>query len=261
MFAVIKVVEMLLSPLDLALLALIIAAVLAWRGRHQSARRVLSTVTAFLLLLAVLPWSDWLVRPLENRFPEQRELPSRIDGIIVLGGSIDPVHSDERGRPVVAYAPERLMSMVELSRRTPEARAVFTGGSGSVTRQDVKDAHYARQLLEALGVPEGRVIYEDQSRNTRENAEFSKALAAPKDGETWLLVTSALHMPRSVGTFRAAGWPVTAYPVDYLSRPQPSGWGFNLARNSTLIRTALHEWIGLAYYRLRGWSDSWYPAP
>ena len=261
MFAVIKIIEMLLSPLDLALLALMAAALLAWRGRHRPARWLLSAAAAYLLLLTVLPWSDWLIRPLENRFPERRDLPSRVDGIIVLGGSIDPVHSKERGRPVVAYAPERLMSMVELSRRYPEARTVFTGGSGSVTRQDVKDAHYAQQLMEALGVPEGRVIYEDQSRNTRENAEFAKTLAPPKSGETWLLVTSALHMPRSVGTFRASGWPVTAYPVDYLSWPQPSGWGFNSARNSNLIHTALHEWIGLAYYRLRGWSDSWYPAP
>lgn len=256
-----KIVEMLLSPLELALAALSVALLLLWRGRIRTGRRILAGTVTFLLVLAVFPWSDWLLRPLETRFPMQTELPSRVDGIVVLGGSIDPVRSQERGRPSIADAPERLTALVELARHYPAARVVFTGGSGDFARQDVKEAHYTAMLLTNLGVPEGRVLYEDQSRNTRENAEFTKPLAVPKDGEVWLLVTSARHMPRSVGAFRAAGWKVIAYPVDYLTSAAPSGWGLRLGRNSAVLRTAFHEWAGLLYYRLRGWSDSWYPAP
>lgn len=261
MFAVFKVIEMLLSPLELALLALMLATVLLWLGRVRATRRILSATVILLVLLAVLPWNDWLLRPLENRFPEPTPLPATVDGIIVLGGSIDPVRSQERGRPIIFDAPERLTALVELSRRYPEARVIFTGGSGYVTRQDVREAHYTAVLLTALGVPEGRVLYEDQSRNTRENADFSKTLVVPKAGEIWLLVTSAWHMPRSVGTFRAAGWPVIPYPVDYQSGANPNGWRGLLGRNATTLRKAAHEWIGLVYYRLRGWSDSWYPGP
>lgn len=261
MFAVMKIAEMLLSPLELALAALSVALLLLWLGRARAGRRILTFTVAVLLALAVLPWSDWLLRPLETRFPMRPEVFSRVDGIVVLGGSVNPVRSQERGRPVITDAPERLTALVELSRRHPEARVVFTGGSGNFARQDVKEAHYVAALLTSLGVPEGRVLYEDQSRNTRENAEFTRPLAAPKDGETWLLVTSARHMPRSVGAFRAAGWEVVPYPVDYQTSAAPSGWGFRLGRNSAVLRTAFHEWAGLLYYRLRGWSDSWYPAP
>lgn len=260
-FTVVKIVEMLLSPLELALAALSVALLVLWRGRIRAGRRILAGTVTFLLVLAVLPWSNWLLRPLETRFPMQTELPSHVDGIVVLGGSIDPVRSQERGRPTIADAPERLTALVELARHYPAARVVFTGGSGDFARQDVKEAHYTAMLLTNLGVPEGRVLYEDQSRNTRENAEFAKPLAAPKDGEVWLLVTSARHMPRSVGTFQASGWKVIAYPVDYLTSAAPSGWGLRLGRNSAVLRNALHEWAGLLYYRLRGWSDSWYPAP
>lgn len=260
-FTVTKIVEMLLSPLELALVALSVALLLLWRGRVGAGRRILACTVTLLLALAVLPWSDWLLRPLETRFPMRAELPPQMDGIVVLGGSVNPVRSLERGRPVITDAAERLTALVELSRRYPAARVVFTGGSGDFARQDVKEAHYVATLLRNLGVPEGRVLYEDQSRNTHENAEFAKPLAAPKDSESWLLVTSARHMPRSVGAFRAAGWEVIPYPVDYLTSAAPSGWGFRLGGNSAVLRTALHEWGGLLYYRLRGWSDSWYPAP
>lgn len=260
-FTVMKILEMLLSPLELALVALSVALLLLWRGRILAGQWILACTVTFLLVLAVLPWSDWLLRPLETRFPMQTELPSHVDGIVVLGGSIDPVRSQDRGRPTIADAPERLTALVELARRYPAARVVFTGGSGNFARQDVKEAHYTAMLLTSLGVPEGRVLYEDQSRNTRENAEFAKPRAAPRDGEVWLLVTSARHMPRSVGTFLASGWKVIPYPVDYLTSASSSGWGGRLGRNSAVLRTALHEWAGLVYYRLRGWSDSWYPAP
>lgn len=260
-FTVMKIVEMLLSPLELALVALSVALLLLWRGRIRAGRRILAGTVTLLLVLAVLPWSDWLLRPLETRFPMQTDLPSHVDGIVVLGGSIDPVRSQERDRPAITDAPERLTALVELARRYPAARVVFSGGSGDFARQDVKEAHYTAMLLANLGVPEGRVLYENQSRNTRENAEFAKPLAAPQDDEAWLLVTSARHMPRSVGAFRAAGWEVIPYPVDYLTSAASSGWGFRLGRNNAALRTAFHEWAGLVYYRLRGWSDSWYPAP
>ena len=70
-------------------------------------------------------------------------------------------------------------------------------------------------MLERLGLAAGRVIYEERSRNTSENAEFSLAIARPQPGETWLLITSAFHMSRAVGSFRRAGWNVVPYPVDF----------------------------------------------
>jgi len=101
------------------------------------------------------------------------------------------------------------------------------------------------------------------SRNTQENAEFSKALAAPKNGERWLLVTSAYHMPRSVGVFRKAGFDVEAYPVDWRL-----GERADLLRFSTLaldglerVDVATREWMGLVAYWATGKIDRLLPGP
>ena len=99
--------------------------------------------------------------------------------------------------------------------RYPNARIVFTGGSANLISNDAKEADYAAEIFESLGIPKSRLIMERASRNTYENAEFTKELVAPKPGERWLLVTSAFHMPRSIGLFRKAGFAVEAYPVDW----------------------------------------------
>lgn len=258
MFVVMKILEMLMAPLNLVLLALLAAAILLGCGRLVWGRRLVQATVVFLLLVAALPWTDWLLVPLENRVPPPAALPERVDGIVVLGGAIDPVLSAERKQPALNDAAERLTAMVQLGRSYPQARLIYSGGSGSVTRQDAKEAPVARDLLATMGFDCDRVAFEDQSRNTRENAVFAHAIAAPRPDQTWLLVTSAIHMPRSLGAFRAAGWRVVPYPVDYTTTAATS-WNWGLGRGLVALSRGLHEWGGLLYYRLRGWTDSLYP--
>ena len=144
------------------------------------------------------------------------------------------------------------------------ARLVFTGGTAELAQPEgLDEARGVRALWLALGVPETRMSFETRSRNTYENATLTRALVQPKPGETWLLVTSAAHMPRSVGIFRAAGWPVTAYPVDY----RTSGTPYDFRPTTQAIdqqrklEVAAHEWIGLLAYRLTGRTATLFPAP
>src|SRR5207248_10072596 len=69
------------------------------------------------------------------------------------------------------------------------------------------------------GVAENRIVLEERSRSTHENAVFAKELIRPSTAETWILVTSAFHMPRAVASFRAVDWPVIPYPVDFKVDP------------------------------------------
>lgn len=260
MFVVSKLSEALLQPLNTLLMALILAAILLYTRHVAWGRRILVGAAATLLVLAVLPWDQILISPLEERFlPPQRQ--QRIDGVVVLGGAIDPVVSAARRQPSLNSAAERLTAVVELGRLYPQARFIYSGGSGSVLHPDEKEAPVAKVFLASLGFDTARVVFEGQSRNTWENAVFSRELMQPKVDETWLLVTSAMHMPRAIGAFRAAGWTITAYPVDYLTAGETDGLRFNVMAGLGAVSTALHEWIGLAYYRLRGWSDALYPAP
>jgi uncharacterized SAM-binding protein YcdF (DUF218 family) len=118
-------------------------------------------------------------------------------------------------------------------------------------------------VFDSLGIEKSRLIIERNARNTIENAEFSKALAAPKPGERWLLVTSAVHMPRSVGLFRKIGFAVEPYPVDWRTRGLADIWTFTPLATEGLVRTdlAMREWIGLVAYRLTGKIDDLLPGP
>ena len=155
------------------------------------------------------------------------------------------------------------MATLELARRYPNARIVISGGTGSLLYDEQPEAGVAVQEFEALGIPHDRISAEEQSRNTVENAVFSRLIANPQPGERWLLVTSAYHMPRAVGTFRAAGFPIEPYPVDYRTRgPSDAVRPFSVANKGLeLTDIALHEWLGLLAYRLTGRTMELFPGP
>lgn len=219
-----------------------------------------------LLLLALLGWSpigNILIIPLEERFPAWTPGKEEIAGIVVLGGSITSDVSDTHGEPVLNEAGERLTAAATLARAYPQAKIIFSGGDAGLVRNLGIEAPWALRLLRDLGIPEGRLIAEDRSRNTVENAVYSKELAAPKPGERWLLVTSAYHMPRSVGVFRRAGFEVEAYPVDWRTRGERDAWQpfFSVGDGLRRTDTAVREWVGLLVYWLTGRSAELFPAP
>lgn len=232
--------------------------------RFARAGRVLAFASLILLaILGLSPLGNALIIPLEERFPPWDASRGAPDGIIVLGGAISPDVSAAREEVALNEAAERLTVAAELARRYPTARILFSGGSGALIYDEGAEAAFALRLLEELGVARERIVLEDRSRNTVENARFSKTLAQPKAGERWLLLTSAHHLPRAIGVFRKAGFPVEAYPVDWRTRGTSdvlrpfATMGDGLRRSDTAVR----EWIGLAVYWLTGRSSELFPGP
>lgn len=223
-------------------------------------------VVASLLALAVIglsPLGNALIIPLEQRFPPWDDTRGPPDGIVVLGGAITPDVSAARNDIALNEAAERVTATVALARRYPEARIVYSGGSGALIFREGSEAVIAVRAFESLGIPPERIIAEEQSRNTVENAVFSLLLAMPRPGERWLLVTSGYHMPRAMGIFRQAGFPVEAYPVDWRTRgPQDAVRPFStLGSGMERTDTAVREWVGLLVYWLIGRSASLFPGP
>ena len=204
-----------------------------------------------------------MILPLEQRFPPWDASRGAPDGIVVLGGGIDPDLSAARGMVVFTHSADRIVATAELARRYPNARIVYSGGSANlVGDRSAKEADFALSILEKLGVARERLTAERDSRNTAENAAYSKAIAGPKPGERWLLVTSAFHMPRSVGLFRKVGFAVEAYPVDW--RASEHGmFSFSpvAVEGLELAHVAMREWIGLTAYWLTGKIDTFLPGP
>ncbi len=258
-----KVFGFFATPSNFAILVGIAGALLL---RTRFSRAGWRLVVASLVLLAVFglsPIGNALIVPLEERFPAWDHSRGAPHGMVVLGGAISPDVSHARNTAALNEAAERLTAAAELARRYPDARIIFSGGSGSVIFDERPEAEFALPLLENLGVPRGRVVAESKSRNTVENARFSRELAQPKPGERWLLVTSAYHLPRAVGIFRKAGFPVEGYPVDWRTRgtgdalrPFPT-MGEGLRRTDTAMR----EWVGLVAYWMLGQSSELFPGP
>ena len=222
-------------------------------------------VVTSLVLIALVGYSPlgrMLILPLEQRFPPWNRSQGPPDGIVVLGGAIAPALSIARGAVALNESAERITATAELARRYPNARIVFSGGTGSLFDAPV-EAPIAVKEFEALGVAHDRITAEEQSRDTIENAVFSRLIAQPKPGEHWLLVTSAFHMPRAVAAFRAAGFPVEAYPVDWRTRgPIDATKPFtSLTGGLSMTDYAVHEWVGLLVYRLTGRTTELFPGP
>lgn len=260
-FPLSKLAWLVLEPGNLLLLLLGAGVGLLFRRFRKIGRGLLVAVAAAALAVAVLPVGPWLLAPLESRFPPPPQMPARVDGVIALGGGLDAASSAARGRPVATEHVERLVAFAALARRYPQARLVYAGGSGDLMTPAYREADAARLFLEELGVDPARVIFERDSRNTIENAAKAKNLVRPEAGELWLLVTSAWHMPRAMGVFRAQGWPVVAYPVGYLTGGRAVLVRPDLTRGLALLGLAAREWIGLAVYRIAGHVDALFPAP
>jgi len=223
-------------------------------------------VVTSLVLIAIAgfsPLGTALILPLEQRFPPWDASRGAPDGLVVLGGVISPEVSAARNAIALDETAERITVAAELAGRYPNARIVISGGSSALIFDGAVEAPFGARELESLGVAPGRIAVEDKSRNTIENARFSRGIADPKPGQRWLLVTSAYHMPRAMAAFRLAGFPVEAYPVDWRTRgpidvTRPFGL---LSDGLRRTDTAAHEWFGLLAYRLTGKTTELLPGP
>jgi uncharacterized SAM-binding protein YcdF (DUF218 family) len=254
-----KIFWFIAEPITLGVLAGILGAILGFT-RFAQAGRVLTAGAIFALAAFLLtPLGALLLRPLEDRFPQPPAQMLAPTGIIVLGGASDAEKSEARGQVYLNSDAARMTAAIELVRRYPAARLVFSGGSADRWAEAIS----AKRLWLSLGVPAERMIFEDKSRNTWENAVFTRDLVKPKKGETWLLVTSAWHMPRSAGIFRRIGFDVIPYPVAY--RTFGDERDLRLARTMIerviMLDDSVHEWIGLLVYWLAGKTDAPFPAP
>ena len=241
---------LLVRPSDWIVYTAVLGVVLS---RRPLGRRLLVAVAVSLVVLGLLP-SAWLLsRPLEQRFPVPVDL-DRVDGIIVLAGAERAGMSEFYGQPLLNTAADRLTTLLMLARRFPEARLVHSGDTVPASQSAV-----ARELLLGAGIDPQRIVFENKSRITCTSPRATLDLVAIDASQRWLLVTSAMHMPRAVACFRAAGWDVTPYPTNFRRGPYP--WALELPDNLEDVDLAAHEWVGLLYYRLRGYTREFFPAP
>ena len=257
-----KLFWLLLQP-TVACQLMIAAGLAGWPRFRPWGRRLAITGLALLALLSVSPLGNILIYPLEQRFAgvAKPEATASFAGIIMLGGFEDATVSRQRHALTVSDSAERLFEGLLLARRLPSAKVIFTGGSADPA--ELGGSQAVGQYLLDSGVTPDRIVLESKSRSTYENALLLKAILQPKPGDRYVLVTSAFHMPRSVGVFRAVGFDVLPDPVDYRTAGIESLWApytfpVDGLRNAEY---AIKEWVGLLAYRLSGRTKELWPGP
>lgn len=248
------------QPLAAALLLVVLGLLVSIKFRRSG----IIVAALGVLVLAVSSFTTTgalLIRPLEERF-ERPGWPEHVGAIILLGGASNGPISAARQISEFNLAGDRFAETLRLAQLYPEAKIVISGGMAVLSDGGEPEAETAQRFFLGLGIPQDRLVLENQARNTEENAEFSKSLLAGIEGPK-LLVTSAFHMPRSMGLFRKAGIEVLPWPTDYRSSGL-EGLGVDVTNpvdNLMTMTTAVREWIGLAAYHWMGKIDEIFPGP
>jgi uncharacterized SAM-binding protein YcdF (DUF218 family) len=252
-----KILSQLIYPLGTSLLLIVIALIGLLLGRRRLAGSAVVVALAWLGIWSLPAVSDQLRLSLESRHPQvaAEELPSA-DVIILLGGGMQATPPNWP-YPGLGSSADRVWHAARLYHAGKAPVILVSGGVMGWEGERRSGAQAMREFLIDLGVPTEAVLIEDRSRSTRENAVFSAQILRDQGFDRALLVTSALHMHRSLATFRAVGLNPVAAATDFEVMPEPNHIKRWLPDAEALHDStrALHEYIGLITYRLRGWAD------
>jgi len=258
-----KIVWFFLTPSNALLTIAIAGLALTWTRYAITGQRMTAIGLSGLIVAGLLPLGNVLMLPLEERFPAFADDGGPVAGIVILGGTFDTEATNVHGQMALNETGERLVALGELARRYPDAKIIYSGGGSEFTPDTTPEATLVENTVGQLGIASHRILYERKSLNTYQNALYAKEAAGPQPGERWLMVTSAFHMPRAMGVFRAVGFEVVPYPVDYRTAGSASLLRPFAFLSEGLRRTdiAAKEWIGLAAYYVSGRTDALFPAP
>lgn len=249
-----------LQPSSFVLLLLILSLLLLLFRRYAAGRAILSIALILAVMPALFPLRDALTLPLEEHVPRATALPEHVDGVIVLGGAVNWRITQARQQLAVDDTGERMLAAAALARRYPQAKLVLTGIFGEYLTSEFRPYAQGTAFFAGPEYPPGRVLYLGEARSTYEDALLSLETVQPRQGETWLLVTSAMHMPRALGVFQTIGWSVQPYPVDYTTtgklelRPT-----LDILTSLVSLDRVVREWGALVIYQTTGRTQNLFP--
>lgn len=252
-FHLTKIGWYIMQPSNFIIVMILIGLLVYWRRSTRRGTQIIFAAAIIYIVGGLSPLGNALLLPLEQSFTRDKSAAAPA-GIVVLGGVVDTITSTTRDEVSLTDSAERLTEAVALARRYPQAKIVFSGGDGALVYKTVSETDMARRFFAEMGVDAARIVFEDTSRTTYENALYTRQLVTPKPGERWLLVTSAFHMPRAHRCFVAAGFDTVPWPIDYRTRGPEDLFRFppRASEGWRRIDLAVKEWIGLIAYRVTG---------
>ncbi len=251
-FYVAKIANYLLDPLYILSFFLLI---LIFLLLFTNFKKLTIFSAKFLLILFLFfgytPLSNFLLNKLEDFIKPSKYPVQQLKGIVVLGGSFNSgLQSKERNEVSLNSSAERLTKALEIYNKNPKILILFSGFSGELKPQGWSESDMAKKFFLEQGVRSENLIFENKSRNTFENINYSKDIIKNYKG-TWGLITSASHMPRSYFGFKKQGLILEPIIVDYKTGTSPIFWiSFNISSGLSNWSTLLHEVVGISYYKI-----------
>ena len=211
----------------------------------------------FFIICSILPTGRFLLYNLEKNFHNQSPLPKKVDGILILSGTIEGILSIEYNQIHLNGSAERLIESIELINQFPKAKIIFSGGPSYIFNNDIIQADLAKKFFTKFGIDTNKIFFESKSRNTYDNIFFSKIIADPQQEEKWLVITSAFHMKRTLNIADKLKWDLIPYAVDFKQKKSFS-WkpSIYFLENISIFQSAMHEWVGLIVYYLTNKSSN-----
>lgn len=252
-----KILPLFVMPVSVVLILLLVALLLLAKKRRRAARGLMAAAIVLLWAASTPIVADALYRALEARHRPVplAEVPAS-DCAVVLGGAVAPA-IEPRVDIELQEAVDRVYKTAQLYRAGRARFVIVSAGNQPWSASPWTEADLIRDLLVEWGVPEDAVFLEGSSRNTRENAIYSKSLLNSIHCNSTLLVTSAAHMPRAVSAFESAGVSVVPVSTDVRAVPEGKITAVSLlpdARALEMTSDAIREWIGRMVYQLQGWN-------
>jgi len=242
-FLIKKFVTFFMEPLGTVLMLFVIGLYFLFSNKNSLAKVFLSLALGILLLFSYQPFSNFLVKNLENQYPKY-DYKQDIKYIHVLGSG----HNTDESQPLSSQvASKRVLEGVIIHFKTPDSKLIFTGYEGNT---NITNAQMNTKLALALGVKEEDIIINGKPKDTKEEAIFTKSILGD---ESFVLVTSATHMPRSMKLFKSLG--LNPIPAPTAFYKDESAKFFNSPDIDSLenSRMAVHEYIGILWSMIKGW--------
>ncbi len=251
-----KILWLVINPFNLFVFLNIVLVFLYFVKYKKVSKFIFLFNFLFLFLISVFPIGKFLIYKIEKEYHSNTMVPDNLDGILILGGSTNPLLYKDYNQIVLNDSAERLIESIKIINKFKETKVIFSGGSGILGRPDLEHAEAAKYFYKEMKINTKKIIFENKSRNTYENILFSKDIANPKKNENWLLITSASHMKRATLVAYKLDWHLIPYAVDFrfekkfIFRPR-----LEFLKNINHFQNGIHEWIGLIYYYLMDRTD------
>jgi uncharacterized SAM-binding protein YcdF (DUF218 family) len=251
-FYIAKFVNYLLEPIYILFFFLLI---LIFILLFTNFKKLTIFFAKFLLILFLFfgytPLSNFLLNKIEDFIKPSKYPVQQLKGVIVLGGSFNSgLQSKERNEVLLNSSAERLTKVLEIYNKNPKILILFTGFSSELKPQGWSESDMAKKFFLEQGVRSENLIFENKSRNTFENINYSKDIIKNYKG-TWGLITSASHMPRSYFGFKRQGLILEPIIVDFRTGTSPIFWiNFDIKKGLENWNIILHELVGISYYKI-----------